>query len=304
MIVRNKTALLIVVAMVFFVGALLLGRVIGPQILSLNLKYPGVDKLVHIMASLLLVMVAFYVIRYLKVSMSAKMAVLVSAIAALLVGVSEELLQVLSSYRSVELGDLLSNFIGVIAGVLVLTVGRRKALTNAVAIVVMTGATILVVYDSYRSNIDYHNGLISMRSGDYDGAYSYFEKAMSDGNTQPGLYNEAAWVMLEFLEVDFERALEYTSMALGMRPASADIMDTHGWALHKTGRSEEAIGFLMRSYEAKPDGYCIQYHLGAVYFSLGSVADAEVFLKRQLDLSATDRYGVASRKLLDQIALR
>jgi len=301
MIVQRRIVRLIVAAVVFFIGALLLGRVIGPQVLLLNFEYPGFDKIVHVVASLFLVVVAYYVIRFLGFPWSDKAVLMVSAGGALLIGVSEEMLQVFSSQRSIELEDLLSNLIGIISGVIALTVRQRKVLTNTIIAAVITGITMIIVYDSYSSNLDYHKGLMSMRASDYEGAYSYFEQAIEGGQERSGLYNETAWVMLEFLGIDFERALGYTSKALEMNPGSPDIMDTHGWALHKTGRSEEAIGYLLNSYKAKPDGYCIQYHIGAVYFTLGNMNEAEVFLLRQLSLNSKGRYAVASRALLEQI---
>ena len=46
-----------------------------------------------------------------------------------------------------------------------------------------------------------------------------------------------------------------------MSPADADIYDR---ALHHAGRSAEALPYLERAYAAKPNMFCIHYHLREV----------------------------------------
>lgn len=301
MVSINKVFVLIAVIVAMIAALLLLGKVVGPLLLDLNLHYPGLDKVVHVAASLLIALLFFFMLTRLRLVAAKGVAITISLLAAISIGVIEEILQLYSAQRSVEAGDLLSNFAGVFIGYVVLTANRRKMVFNVASIVIAVGSAALIVRDTYHENIDYYSGLLSMRSGDYTAAYQYFDTAIKNGGEQPGLYNEAAWVMLEFLAIEPALALQYTTIAYRHRPDSADILDTHGWALYKNGYVEEAAGFLLRSYRKKPSGYCIQYHLGEVLYALGRYEEAKVHLINQLALNSSDRYAEASRKLLEKI---
>ena len=72
-----------------------------------------------------------------------------------------------------------------------------------------------------------------------------------------------------------------------LAPDDPDIHDTYGWALHHAGRSADALPFLERAFRAKPEMFCIHYHLGVVHLALGQTEQAVANLRRQMDRPAT-----------------
>ena len=59
-----------------------------------------------------------------------------------------------------------------------------------------------------------------------------------------------------------------------MRPGDPDPLDTYGWALYRAGRASDAMRPLEAALVAKPDIYCIHYHLAMVYQAIGRSDDA------------------------------
>ncbi len=67
------------------------------------------------------------------------------------------------------------------------------------------------------------------------------------------------------------RALIETAHKLA--PQDPFILDSLGWVLHRLGQNEEALGYLQRSFELRPDGE-IAAHLGEVLWLLGRQDEA------------------------------
>lgn len=67
------------------------------------------------------------------------------------------------------------------------------------------------------------------------------------------------------------RALIETAHKLA--PQDPFILDSMGWVLHRLGQNEEALGYLQRSFESRPDGE-IAAHLGEVLWLLGRQDEA------------------------------
>jgi predicted Zn-dependent protease len=62
--------------------------------------------------------------------------------------------------------------------------------------------------------------------------------------------------------------------ALRLAPDSAAITDSLGWALHKTGRTDEAIPYLERAARGEPADVEINEHLGDAYYAAGRRIEA------------------------------
>lgn len=68
-------------------------------------------------------------------------------------------------------------------------------------------------------------------------------------------------------------ARELIETAHKLAPEDPFILDSLGWVLHRLGQNQEALGYLQRSYELRPDGE-IAAHLGEVLWLLGRQAEA------------------------------
>ena len=68
-------------------------------------------------------------------------------------------------------------------------------------------------------------------------------------------------------------ALALIETAHKLAPEDPFILDSLGWVLHRLGRNEEALGYLQRSFELRPDAE-IAAHLGEVLWVLGRQTEA------------------------------
>lgn len=82
----------------------------------------------------------------------------------------------------------------------------------------------------------------------------------------------------------YEEAYQLISRALEMRPDDPAIIDSMGWVLFKLQRYDEAVEYLLRAYEAIPDGE-VASHLIQAYWAKGDKDKALALLKQGLNKS-------------------
>lgn len=71
-----------------------------------------------------------------------------------------------------------------------------------------------------------------------------------------------------------EEARTLIETAHKLAPEDSYILDSLGWVLFRLGQNQEALGYLQRAYEARPDAE-IAAHLGEVLWVLGRQAEAQ-----------------------------
>ncbi|MDB5701202.1 MAG: hypothetical protein JWL66_1401 [Sphingomonadales bacterium] len=111
------------------------------------------------------------------------------------------------------------------------------------------------------------------RAGDWKSARPYLERALTLTPGDPVLLNELGYGLIENGE-DTDRAVMFLSAAARMKPDSAAIMDSVGWANYRLGRNDLAIAGLERAVameNAEPE---IGEHLGDAYWRGGRRVDA------------------------------
>lgn len=79
----------------------------------------------------------------------------------------------------------------------------------------------------------------------------------------------------------YEEARELIAQALEMRPDDPAIIDSMGWVLFKLQRYDEAVEYLLRAYEAIPDGE-VASHLIQAYWAKGDKKKAQELLQKGL----------------------
>jgi len=279
-------------------GVVLLADLNAEHILLLSLKYPGIDKIGHFFMHMVLVTWLYGVGRFVRPQANAYRCLLLALGLSLTLGVIDEFHQLLVDGRDFDLHDVLANVCGALSATIVITVrnsGRR--LLVLLLVVPLLGLYALVAY-SQSSSLYYNAGLLYIKQKNYTAARQAFLSAIAHGETQPGLFNELAWLELENLQLDPAIALEHTSRAIAAKPGNADIQDTHGWALFMNKRYDQALAYLRSSYKSKAEGYCINYHLGAVYHALNMDRQAIKHLLAQIEVNDKDRFAEKSRRLL------
>jgi len=246
---------------------------------ALVLRLPGGDKIFHALEFFVVFIVVYRAAGTLTPRPIRQFAV--SAVITLMLAVGDELGQGLSAGRNVELNDFIANLCGLTLGAVFLRGDWRtivRACTAATALVVLTA----VFFDSYETRKDFNRGQIYEREGQFGLARRAYLRALSAGLRSPALYNSLGWVEIESGEGTADKAVEYASKAVALRPEDPDVLDTYGWALHHAGRHEEALRYLLAAYAGKPKMFCIHYHLAMVYLAQGRQAEALEHLRAQV----------------------
>jgi Tfp pilus assembly protein PilF/VanZ family protein len=263
----------------------------GRQLNAFFLAYPGIDKVLHFVEYAGIFFVAKWVAASAQVP--ARWQGVTALSAAFALSVVDETVQRLGPGRSVELLDVAANAAGCVFGYALSMAGaRRLALCTAA---LLAGAA--VSYDTHLRLRDFSRGLQYERAHRFGLARLHYQKALAAGLRTPVLYNSLSWVEVESGEGDPRKAVEYASIALSMRPDNPDFLDTYGWALHNAGRSEEALAPLERAYAQRPLMYCINYHIGSVYLSLGRRDLAASHFRQQMEMSRTREAPLAAQAL-------
>jgi Tfp pilus assembly protein PilF len=265
----------------------------GRELNAFFLKMPGIDKVLHFLEYVLVVVGVHALPR--RVISDAGTRVRVAVIAGVLLASLDESVQLLVPTRSVEVLDLIANVAGVLLG-WVLVRRPRPSLAAAAAAVAFCAAG-YATWTTHVKLADYSRALQYERQHDFVRAREHYRRALEAGMRTPSLFNELAWVEVESGVGDPRQAVEYARRALEMQPGNPDILDTYGWALHHAGRHADALDPLQQAYRKKPDIYCIHYHLGAVYLALARPAEASEHFRKQVALTGTREAALASQAL-------
>ncbi|HEY9198790.1 MAG TPA: VanZ family protein [Gammaproteobacteria bacterium] len=289
-------------ALIGLTGGLLLIVILsdlnGGRIQDLSLAHPGIDKLAHFGLHLVLVGVLYAILRRYWEHRGAGFALLIAAGASVLAGFADEGHQFFVGGRDFDLFDIAANLCGTATAAALLIFSMKRSLYR-LSLTAVPLALFTVVLMHAHAQLQYFNaGLLQARAGEYAAARQSLLTALAKGHTSPGLYNELAWIELEFLPVDPAPALRYTEQALAYEADNPDYLDTHGWALYRNRRYQEALAVLLKAYAGNPDIYCIHYHLGATYHALGRDAEAIEHLTKQLASSTDARFSEKARTLL------
>jgi tetratricopeptide (TPR) repeat protein len=289
----TRPPLRIVAAAVAIGVGLVTANFAGRELNTLFLRYPGIDKAMHVTVYAII----FTVIRWIATTMrlEAGRIPLVAAAVTLAVAFADEAVQSLFPGRQVERLDIAANVAGAAIGLAFAFTGTRRLAVAAVAL----AAGAAITYHTHMRLQDFSQGLMHERAHRFAEARRYYLRALDAGVRTPGLLNSLGWVEIESGEGDARRAVEYAAAALALRPDDPDILDTYGWALHHAGRHEEARAALERAYADAPDMFCIDYHLGSVYRALGRAEAAGDHFRRQMRKTKTREARLAARALAD-----
>jgi tetratricopeptide (TPR) repeat protein len=265
----------------------------GTQLYSLTLLMPGVDKFLHFAQSFAVCAVMAWLLGRTGVSRGAR--VIVAAGVALAAAGADEFQQLWHVDRHVELADLGAGLSGIIVAVASLVTDRRARVALALVGLVMAGS---FVAESYVRTRDYNRGVLADRDGRPADAVRHYLDAIRSDPENPEAYNAAAWSIAESGIGDAQQAVTLAERSLSLRPAHADTLDTYGWALFRAGRAADALVPLQAALAAKPEIYCIHYHLGAVYLELDRREEGFRHLRLQAELMPNTREARLAEKLL------
>ena len=118
----------------------------------------------------------------------------------------------------------------------------------------------------------------------------------------PGILNTLGYILADkgSSRSEFDEAVHLTRAAVEAVPNSAEILDSYGWALFKTGNLAGARRVLRQAADLKGSSGEIRYHLGVVYGQLGQIADARLELDRATVLRKDYKEAEEAKKHLRQ----
>lgn len=289
------------VLLILAVATMFVADLNGQGIQEFVLTHPGSDKAAHFLTHLGLTALIHWILRRYWTSLGCPRSLVIATIGSLALGLLDETQQFFVAGRDFDLFDIAANVCGSATAALLIagfTISPRRFALLAILPLGIFGG---VYAHSYSEMNLFSTGLLQIRAGNLAGAQQSFREAIARGQGNPTLYNELAWLELEFLGGDPAEALHYTTLAVAADSENPDFLDTHAWALHRNGRDNEALLFLLRAKARNNGIYCLHYHLGKVYHALRRNDLAGDHLRRQLAVSAEGDYADRSRALLAAI---
>jgi tetratricopeptide (TPR) repeat protein len=110
---------------------------------------------------------------------------------------------------------------------------------------------------------------ICVQQDRFDDGVEWLEQVLDEFPGDPGALNDLGYLWSE-KGVHLERALRMVRAAVEAEPDNAAYQDSLGWALHRLGRSQEALQHLQKAVELQGeevDGVLLD-HLGDIYAKL------------------------------------
>jgi len=84
---------------------------------------------------------------------------------------------------------------------------------------------------------------------------------------------------------DLDRALELAKKAQTLKRDEPAVQDTLGWIYYQMGDINQAVGYLEKAVDKKPDVAIFNYHLGMVLFKNGRQEEAKEKLAKAVESS-------------------
>lgn len=110
-------------------------------------------------------------------------------------------------------------------------------------------------------------------------SFEIFEKAVKLWPDDAEIANYLGYFYAE-KNVNLERALELTKMAVAKEPRNAAFVDSLGWVYYKLGIIDKAIEYLRRSVHLQPADGTVRLHLGLAYLKVGRLEEARIELEK------------------------
>ena len=290
------------VGLLMLVLLLVLPNVMASKLAKIWLQFPGVDKPAHLVTFIAVFLIAYGILRGRIWPESEGGKLSLGVVTSLGISLADEVQQaVLGLGRTAEYGDLVADAAGVFVGVTGVMARQLGVSRTLVFIALLLLPVAAVTAKTYQDLKHYNLGMMYERAHDYQRARAEYQLAVDSGFQSAEVYNAIAWLDIEFLNADPGKAEAYAARAFAMDPENPDILDTYGWVLVQAGRIREGLAHLEQANLKKPSMYCINVHLGVAYMKAGDQTRAVEHLKRQIEKSSVDRWGLSAKLTLSQL---
>jgi tetratricopeptide (TPR) repeat protein len=265
------------------------------------LHFPGIDKFVHFLQHFFIVLGVYFLLGKTSYGTTHNKKVTVAITVSVVFSILDESLQLKSAARSFEVADIAANTLGALSGAMAVSFSRIKPLLWYTGMVILLFSAAGIISQSYLKTAPYYSGMKLEKNGKFVQAREQYSRALAAGSTHAGLLDAIAWLDLVYLDGDPAKALDFTKKAVAQNSRNGNYLDTHGLALLKNGRPEEALFFLEKAYTIDPDIYTIHFHLAMAYRSLGQNDKAVEQFKKQIHKTPDQHYGRQARIELDNM---
>lgn len=149
-------------------------------------------------------------------------------------------------------------------------------------------------------NLLYEYGLMLESDGDHEAALAIMQKIIELKPDHAAALNFVGYSWAD-TKVNLDQALEYIRRAIEIKPENGYIHDSLGWVYYRLGKLDQAIKELETAVRFSPDDAAILDHLGDVYLESGRVRDALRTYKKALKLSKDDEQ--EKKRILEKIRI-
>ena len=136
-------------------------------------------------------------------------------------------------------------------------------------------------------NLLYEYGLLLEESGDHGAALAIMQKIITLKPNNAAALNFVGFSWAD-KKINLDQALEYIQRAIELKPDNGYIRDSLGWVYYRLGKLDQAIKELETAVKLSPEDAAILEHLGDVYLEKGRVRDALQTYKKAVKFSTED----------------
>jgi len=141
-------------------------------------------------------------------------------------------------------------------------------------------------------------GLLQQQAGQIDDAIASYLQVLKDGEPNPVIFNNLAWLFLEKGDI---RAVEYARKAYDMAPERAEIVDTYGWVMFNSDKRSEGMSLLQQALVLAPRNPEIGLHVVEALHLSGRDKEARPLVERIIADHPNSRWMEPAKELRDQL---
>ena len=142
-------------------------------------------------------------------------------------------------------------------------------------------------------------GLIEQQRGNDEAALAAYEKSLETAEPDAVLANNMAWL---YLDRNPQRAVELASKAYELAPSRAEIIDTYGWVLFRTGRERDGLAALQQALVIAPRNPEIALHVAEALNQMQRDSEARPMLERVVRDHPNTDFAESARQLLGRLS--
>ncbi|MDQ7088281.1 MAG: tetratricopeptide repeat protein [Acidobacteriota bacterium] len=137
---------------------------------------------------------------------------------------------------------------------------------------------------------------VAYADGRFEEAEQAYRRLLEAAPSDDSALNDLGYLLAEQGR-NLDEAVNLCERAVALRPEEPAYLDSLGWALHRAGRSREALDVLSRAVYGSGDNTdpVMREHLGEVFLALGQVERAVAEWKAALGLSDADGESLRAR---------